>query len=209
MRRGWRTFSADSPNSPVMLLDSRGGSRFALGMSDARAPAPKVADRASVDRLTRQYHAVLIRYFARRGIDPAEAQDLAQEVFERLSRPEVLARIDRIDGYLFATAANLATEHFRRRQVRIAHPASDFTDNIQRSEDFAPDRLLEGRQELELIVGALNELPERMRHIFILARLENMPRAEIAVRLGISKRLVEQQITLATACLADRRRRTT
>lgn len=191
-----------------MLLDSRGGSRFAQGMSDARAPAPHTTDHQSVDRLTRQYHAVLIRYFARRGIDQAEAQDLAQEVFERLSRPEVLARIDRIDGYLFATAANLATEHFRRRQVRLAHPASDFTDNVHRSEDFAPDRLLEGRQELAMIVGALNELPERMRHIFILARLENMPRAEIALRLGISKRLVEQQITLATACLADRRRRT-
>jgi DNA-directed RNA polymerase specialized sigma24 family protein len=46
-----------------------------------------------------------------------------------------------------------------------------------------------------------------MRNIFILARLENLPRAEIAQRLGISKSLVEQQITLATACLADRRRR--
>lgn len=192
-----------------MLLESRGGSRFAQGMSEARAAAHEGADHQSVDRLTRQYHAVLIRYFARRGIDQAEAQDLAQEVFERLSRPEVLARIDRIDGYLFATAANLATEHFRRRQVRLANPASDFADNVHRSEDFAPDRLLEGRQELELIVAALNELPERMRHIFILARLENLPRAEIAVRLGISKRLVEQQIMLATACLADRRRRTT
>jgi DNA-directed RNA polymerase specialized sigma24 family protein len=48
-----------------------------------------------------------------------------------------------------------------------------------------------------------------MRNIFILARLEHMPRAEIAARLGISKRLVEQQITLATACLADRRRKLT
>jgi RNA polymerase sigma-70 factor (ECF subfamily) len=70
-----------------------------------------------------------------------------------------------------------------------------------------PDRLAEGRQELQLIVEALNELPERMRHIFILARLENMRRADIAARFGISKRLVEQQIALATACLAERRKR--
>lgn len=177
-------------------------------MSDERSPAQvAMADISSVDRLTRQYHAVLVRYFGRRGIDPGDAQDLAQEVFERLCRPEVLARIDRIDGYLFGVAANLATEHFRRRRVRLAHPAADFVESLQRSEDFAPDRLLEGREELALIVAALNELPERMRHIFILARLENLPRAEIAVRLGISKSLVEQQITLATACLADRRRR--
>jgi DNA-directed RNA polymerase specialized sigma24 family protein len=48
-----------------------------------------------------------------------------------------------------------------------------------------------------------------MRTIFILARLEDMPRAEIAMRLGVSKSTVEQAITRATACLADRRRRVT
>ena len=178
-------------------------------MSDERAPAQPAADFTSVDRLTRRYHGVLVRYFGRRGVDTGDAQDLAQEVFERLSRPEVLARIERVDGYLFGTAANLAVEYFRRRQVRQAHPAADFAESLHRGEEFAPDRLLEGRQELDLIVAALNEMPERMRHIFILARLENLPRAEIALRLGISKRLVEQQITLATACLADRRRRAT
>lgn len=161
----------------------------------------------SVDRLSRQYHAVLVRYFGRRGIELGDAQDLAQEVFERLSRPETLSRIDQIDGYLFGTAANLAAEYFRRRQTRLAHPAADFAEEMQRGEEFAPDRVLEGRQELDLIFAALNEMPERMRRIFILARVENMARAEIATRLGVSKRLVEQQITLATACLADRRSR--
>jgi len=176
-------------------------------MGNERLHAQSTADSPSVDRLTRQYHAVLVRYFGKRGIDRDDASDLAQEVFERLSRPEVQARVERVDGYLFGTAANLAIEYFRRRKVRLAHPASEFVENVHRSEDFLPDRLLEGRQELELVVAALNEMPERMRHIFVLARLENMPRAEIATRLGISKRLVEQQISLATACLADRRRR--
>ena len=178
-------------------------------MSDGSLPAKTKVDRDSVDHLSRQYHAVLVRYFGRRGIDAGDAQDLAQEVFERLSRPEVLARIERVEGYLFGTAANLAVEYFRRRKVRLAYPASEFADRMQRTEEFAPDRVLEGREELDLIVAAFNEMPERMRNIFILARLENLPRAEIAVRLGISKRLVEQQITLATACLADRRRRLT
>jgi RNA polymerase sigma factor (sigma-70 family) len=170
-------------------------------------PVQPAAESPSVGLLTRQYHGVLLRYFRRRGIDANDAPDLVQEVFERLSRPDVLKGVERVDGYLFRTAANVATEHFRRRQVRLVYPVADHIDAMQRGEEFAADRLAEGRQELELIVAALNELPERMRNIFILARLENMPRAEIAARLGVSKRLVEQQLALATACLADQRRR--
>ena len=171
--------------------------------------AQVVADALSVDLLTRRYHGVLIRYFRRRGIDVHDAMDLVQEVFERLSHQGVLSRVERVEGYLFGAAANVATDHFRRKRVRLAYPVEDYGEAMHRGEEFAPDRLAEGRQELELIVAALNELPERMRHIFILARLENMRRAEIAARLGISKRLVEQQIALATACLADRRKRLT
>jgi RNA polymerase sigma factor (sigma-70 family) len=163
----------------------------------------------SVDQLSRRYQAVLVRYFGRRGIDVADGQDLAQEVFERLSRPEVRERIGRVEGYLFSIAANLAVEYFRHRQVRTSHPVTELVASFQRDEEFAPDRLFEGRQELDLIVTALNALPERMRHIFILARLENLTHAEIATRLGVSKRLVQYEVTMATACLADHRRRIT
>jgi RNA polymerase sigma factor (sigma-70 family) len=163
----------------------------------------------SVDQLSRRYHAVLVRYFSRRNIDLSDAQDLAQEVFERLSRPEVRARIGRVEGYLFSMAANLAVEHFRYRRVRNAHPNSEFVSDLYRGEEFAPDRLLAGRQELELVVAALDELPERMRHIFVLARLENLSHSEIALRLGVSRRLVQYEVTMATACLADRRSRIT
>ena len=162
---------------------------------------------AILDALSRKYRPVLIRYFRRRGVDEADAQDLVQEVFGRLARPRLLAQVERVEGYLFVTAANLSTEYFRRKGVRNANQLDDHKESFQRTGEFAPDRLLESRRELEDMVAALNEMPERMRHIFVLARIENLPRAEIAAGLGVSKRLVEQQITLATACLADRRRR--
>jgi len=162
-----------------------------------------------VGELSRRYYDVLLRYFGRRGVESHDAADLVQEVFTRLSRRGALDGVTSPDGYLFATAANIAMDHFRRRNIRANHLARSPMHETGDCVEFSPDRLAEGRQELELIVDALNEMPERMRNIIILARLENLPRAEIAIRLGISKRLVEQQIGLATACLADRRRRLT
>ncbi|RYE02222.1 MAG: sigma-70 family RNA polymerase sigma factor [Sphingomonadales bacterium] len=176
-------------------------------MGEGSTSARDSGNGVTVEELSRRYHAVLLRYFARRGIGVQDAQDLAQDVFARLSRSHALDNVASAEGYLFATAANIALDFFRSRKVRNDHPAEGFVERIQVMGDFSPARLLEGRQELACIVTALNEMPERMRNIFILARLENLPRGEIAQRLGISKSLVEQQIALATACLSERRRR--
>lgn len=167
------------------------------------------ARQSAIDQLSRRYHAVLLRYFARRGISLHDAQDLTQEVFAKLSGGDVLPGVANPEGYLFAVAANALNDQARRRKVRADYSAAALFDAAQHIDDLTPERLLQGRQELSCVASALKEMPERMRNIFILARLENLPRAEIAQRLGISKRLVEQQITLATACLAEKRRRIT
>jgi RNA polymerase sigma-70 factor (ECF subfamily) len=178
-------------------------------MGERTTPAKDGVTGVTLEGLSRRYHVVLLRYFARRGIGQQDAQDLAQDVFAKLSKHQALENVASGEAYLFTIAANVAFDFFRWRKVRANHPADGFHEVVQRSDDFSPERLLGSRQELTCIVAALNEMPERMRNIFILARLENLPRSEIARRLGISKSLVEQQITLATACLSERRRRIT
>ncbi len=178
-------------------------------MVDGSTSAKGVGNGVTVEDLSRRYHAVLLRYFVRRRIAPQEAQDLVQEVFAKLAKGRSLDHVASAEGLLFATAASVALDFFRHNKVRGDHPASAYVDELQRTAEFSPERILGSRQELACVVAALNEMPERMRNIFILARLENLPRAEIAVRLGVSKRTVEDQITQATACLADRRRRVT
>lgn len=176
-------------------------------MDQRGAPAGDVARDSDRNDLTRRYHGILLRYFARRGFALHDAQDLAQEVFARLSNRAVLAGVAKPESYLFAVAANVLIDHVRRRKVRADYSAAEAADGAARFDDLTPERVLQGQQELNWVVSALNEMPERMRNIFILARLENLPRSEIAQRLGVSKRLVEQQITLATTCLVEKRKR--
>jgi RNA polymerase sigma factor (sigma-70 family) len=178
-------------------------------MGEKRTLAIDAVTSVTLETLSHRYHAVLLRYFARRGIGRQDAQDLAQEVFVKLSKGNLLENVVSSQAYLFTTAANVAYDFFRWCKVRADNPADSFYETAQRSDNFSPERLVGGRQELTCIVAALNEMPERMRNIFMLARLENLPRSEIARRLGISKSLVEQQITLATACLSEKRRRIT
>ncbi|MEJ2411290.1 MAG: sigma-70 family RNA polymerase sigma factor [Novosphingobium sp.] len=159
---------------------------------------------AAVDDLSRRYHGALLRYFGRRGIDPESAADLVQEVFARLSQQGALKGVANPQGYLFAAAGNIAMDHFRRGKVRRDYLHDAQGEALFDSDEISPARIAEGREELGAVVSALNELPARMRNVFILARLEDMPRSAIAEQLGISKRLVELEITQATAWLAER-----
>src|SRR5262245_33799017 len=139
-------------------------------MGDKGSSAKDAGSGVTVEALSRRYHAVLLRYFARRGIGPQDAQDLAQEVFAKLSKRSALENVASGEAYLFTAAANVAFDFFRWRKVRADNPAERFYETVQRSDVFSPERLLGSRQELNCIVDALNEMPERMRNIFILAR---------------------------------------
>jgi RNA polymerase sigma factor (sigma-70 family) len=73
-----------------------------------------------------------------------------------------------------------------------------------RVEELDPDRVVQARHTLAVILRALNELPDRTRNIFMLFRLENMKQREIADMLGLSVRTIEQHVIRASVYLRQR-----
>lgn len=168
----------------------------------------RTSDQSIIEGLSRTHGAALIRYFLRRGVQGSDAEDAAQEVFVRLARRGGIAGIDRADGYLFQTAASVAADLFRRGRSRFASAHVTYDEMLHARADHSPEEILEGREELRLVMIGLKELPERTRSIFILARLEHMKQNEIASRLGLSIAAVEKNIQKAVAHLAMRVGRT-
>lgn len=173
-------------------------------MHAAAAVAEMSVDKELVSRLSFQFRPALNRYFLRRRLRREDAEDAVQEVFVRLSRRKGLASIENIEGYLFETAASVAIDLHRRGRVRSSDRHDVYDEDQHAVADFASDRVVEGRQELALVLAALRELPERSRNVFILARLERLRHAEIARRLGISVSTVEKHVVRALAHLASR-----
>ena len=154
--------------------------------------------------MSRRYRPVLRRYFERRRLQGLDAEDAVQEVFAKLAQRAGVAEIEKLDAYLFETAANVATDHFRRAVTRRAQAHDLYDDGLHAPHDFSPERVLEGREALSLLLKSLNELPERTRDIFVLARLEHLKHAEIAKRIGISVSAVEKHVLKAALHLTDR-----
>ena len=152
--------------------------------------------------LDRRFRGPLMKFFSRRINIAADAEDLVQEVFLRLSKPGRLSSVENCEAYVFRTAANLIRERHRSRTSRGLNLEVELDCEITEDECFVPERILLAKDEIESVIIVLNELPERTRVIFILQRFEGFSHPEIAQRLRISKSAVEKHMSRAIKHLA-------
>ena len=115
--------------------------------------------------LALRYRGVLKKYFEKRLRIAADVEDLVQEVFVRLAHRPDLASIERIDGYIFQVAANILRDRARREAARRVKLHDSYDDELHSTEDFSPERVLLGREQLARLMVALGELPAQTRHV--------------------------------------------
>ena len=155
----------------------------------------------SADRLdvyVREYGTVLQRYFARRGEPPDICEELSQTVFLRLAALTKTGEIDNGEAYLMQTASSVWLDFLRKKQ-RISPHLHDEYDDLQHSpEGFSAERVLEGRQALDCVIQALEELPKRTRQIYLLCRIDGESRKKVASRYGISISAVDKHLMNAS-----------
>jgi RNA polymerase sigma-70 factor (ECF subfamily) len=87
----------------------------------------------------------------------------------------------------------------RRRSLREARRSASMFELAAQLDNTAPtpDELAFVDQASERLRGALNELPERARHAFLLHRFEGLPYESIAARLRVTTRTIERDIAAA------------
>ena len=145
----------------------------------------------------------LVKYFRRRVRNGADAEDLTQEVFERLARHQNLDVVEQIDGYVFTVATNLLRDRARRLTT---HTVGDklFLNGVERVEEITPERVLLSTEAMDRFLAALAELPDRTRTVLLLRRYEGLDFKEIAQRLGISVSTAEKHVMRAMNHLSRR-----
>ncbi len=146
-----------------------------------------------------QFYEELLRYFTREVKDTFAAQDLVQETYGRvLAKVEAGEKIEDLRGLLYEVARNLLIDRHRQMQVRN-HTTDDVLADMPAPAADGPEARYAGQQRLRLLVTAIDNLPLRCREAFVLHRLDGLPQAEVATRMGISVNMVERHIMLAVA----------
>jgi len=130
------------------------------------------------------------------------ASEALHEMYLRLDRADHPGPIASPSAYLFRAPYNLATD-MRRTEARQARQTmvGGFDELVD--EAPGPDGIAEAKVELDALVQALQALPPRRRAILIAARYERLPRAEIAKRYKISRRVVQLELRRALEACKD------
>jgi RNA polymerase sigma factor (sigma-70 family) len=160
--------------------------RKLLRVGSPSLPVGAGDDPGSFLDLDRRYRRPLINYFQKRIRESYDAEDLVQEVFLRLSQRQTLQDIDYLEGYVFQVAANVMRDRARRQAVRHTAQHERLENCELPANDFSPERVLQGRQQLERAIAALGGLPQRTRQVFVLRLYEDLKQEEIAARLKMS-----------------------
>lgn len=151
----------------------------------------------AVENLYIRHHAALRRFLTRMLRCEETAADVAQAAYLRILRFAPRRAVDNSRAYLFQVAANAARDHLAREATR--QRTLDGDTALERYSCAGPDAEATtlARERLNLLAGAVNELPPRCREVFLMSRLDGLRHGEIAERLGISRNMVEKHIIKA------------
>lgn len=153
------------------------------------------------------YAPALLR-FARKFVSDFFAEDIVHDVFLKLWDKQVFfLPDDDVRRILYVAVRNACLDYLRRQNLEqeiLDHRAIQL--RIEELDFFeASDELFMRKDLLNVLMTKVNELPERSQEIFRLSYFEGLKAAEIADRLGLSVRTVENLLyrsllTLRKSC---------
>jgi RNA polymerase sigma factor (sigma-70 family) len=137
-----------------------------------------------------------LRNFIRRRVpDPADAEDIVQEVFyELVEANRLLMPIEHVTGWLYSVARNRIMDLFRKKKpVPFSDAAvEDETGELLRIEDLlpspdaGPEALYFRGVLLDELEFALGELPREQREVFVAHELEGRSFKELSAESGVN-----------------------
>jgi RNA polymerase sigma-70 factor (ECF subfamily) len=159
--------------------------------------AAKAGDLAAFEQLMRQHERLVLRTALRILGNPADAQDVAQEVFLRLYRNlKKVEAAGNLEGWLYRVAVNLCRDQ-RRRKGRT----EELEDVVAAPGD--PQQELTAAERRRVLKMSLRMLPEKERAALVLRDLEGLSTSEVAEILGSSEATVRSQISKARVKVKD------
>ena len=157
----------------------------------------KMADQDAFRQVFNAYVHKVYQFVVGYVKDRADAEDVVQQVFQKLWTSRELIDIDKsFSGFLFTIAYRKTIDHIRQNKsrkqgiVRFMHLEEPASDNNA-------EYLLTHHQLDVDYQQAINALTPKRKEIFLLSRHEGLSNKQIAERLQLSVKTVENHMTAA------------
>ncbi|WP_189486151.1 RNA polymerase sigma factor [Asticcacaulis endophyticus] len=141
---------------------------------------------------------------ARRMLGEAHmAEDIVHDVIAELMSDDRWKAIPAPRMYLMRAIYNRCVNIWRRRQVVSLVPLPDFETMALALDRPDATQILEAKEGIAIVKGAIDRLPPQIRNVIILRTIENMSVREISRRFGTKESVVHRQVKRGRAMLVE------
>lgn len=153
----------------------------------------KEDDQLAYTEIFERYSKILVNHAYKMLGNQDEANDVVQEVFLSIwNKRNELAITGSLSSYLYKATKNRILNHIAHEKV-VSRYADSISGFIENDYVLADSKLRE--EELEAIIAKeIALLPEKMREVFLLRKVEELSYDEIALQLNITDKTAKQQV---------------
>ena len=150
-------------------------------------------DRLAYTEIFERYSMLLIAHAYKMLADQDAANDVVQDVLLNLwQKRERLDLNTSLSAYLYTATRNRIFN--RKSHQKIVDRYADTMIAYMEGTHTDSDDLVREKELMALIEKEIRGLPDKMREVFILYKMEDLSYQEIADRLGITDRTARQQV---------------
>jgi len=188
--------------STVNTLSCSFNENFMLTGDDRQIfEAIKMDDKVAYEKVFRAYYRSMTAYAFRFLGNLSDSESVVQDVFLRLwqNRRDISINSSLLH-YLFKSIKNQCVNLLEHERIKTRYQDMVIQNEAERGDygEFFPE--LDLMKRIESAIGAL---PPKRQEIFRMAREEGLKYREIALRLNLSVKTVETQMTLALKQLRE------
>ncbi len=146
-------------------------------------------------QLFEQFHPMLVTYAWGFVKSKDDAREIVQDVFVAIwKKRETLTFDASLRAYLFKATKNKCLSFLQKKRIStVKNDLSDFQDKLIHDAEAEHD----AAEIRAIIFQEVNKLPPKCKQIFLLSRQKGLSNKEIAQKLDLSTKTVENQMTIA------------
>lgn len=152
--------------------------------------------RNNFDKIYVLYYSRMFRFAKEYVLFDEDAENIVQDVFLLLWEKRGVLDIQiSLVSYLFALVKNKSLDYLRHKVIADEYKqelSAKLTALELLNYSFTSDEEIE-----QILMTAINKLPERCRQVFLKSRIEGKRNREIANELNLTVSTVENQMTIA------------
>ncbi|WP_158827710.1 sigma-70 family RNA polymerase sigma factor [Mucilaginibacter lacusdianchii] len=165
-----------------------------LPLDDELFAAVKLNDRKAFNLLYERYWALIYKKAFLYLQDTEACISIVNDIFINIWEKRDVLNIINVKNYLTAAARYRVYNYIKaNKSLRLTY-IDDYEKFESTAVEYNVGEAVFHENDLELL---LNKLPARCKEIFLLSRVNHLTNDEIALKLSVSKRTVENQLSYA------------